>query len=848
MKRVIIAIIILLVLLCLLAFVGYAHISEQEVLLVGFAKVNISPIDENGDIIPVPLGGYAGLRICESIESDIFATCTAFEDEEGDRALVYSIDSIGLSESTVDEALNAISEQTQVPRNNIILNCTHNHTSPETASTMEESGIYTELLINWLVDAGKSAIDDLSLCTKLRTGEITVSNLSYIRREDEQATIDESVPVALFKRKSNKDVLLVNWAAHCDTISSTLNLSCSSDYVGVFRDYIESKLNVNVSLQMGACADVSPYMTEKNTENKYKKDFYGEKLARAVMGNLWKLKTKKIVSNIDSAIITLGAEINHADDHLVDKASEIHLLYYAYKTEEYKAKCEEYGIENVYEAVSIVHRYKDGLYNDITVSAVSIGNIGFATAPYEMFAKNGANIKAQSPFDLTFVMGYSNGRYGYIAADYAYDVGGYEVYSCQYARGTAEQLQNRMISMLTNLYAGTNCNHEFIAYQKDADYHWLYCDICKEKFTYPNKHTFNDVGICELCGFEHEHQWQELTGFTGMSMSALGSSTTMGAGIEKSYPDVVTEILGLNEVYNYGISWSTLGYKENCTCDHPYLPDDYNHNPMVFRYADMESADIICVCGGLNDFGVDLPLGDIDDNDVTTFYGALNFLLESLKKTYPDSYIFLMTGFNYYDGYVNDNRDSWKSFNDAMKEVCEKQGIDCMDVYNTLPFNYLKDTYDYTHATQEFTSEILGPAIAQFIKQNYHPTYYWNGCTLCSKKEKIEYTNLFTDTVENHGKVCTYDLESRHFIEKELDYASYTLINVENLNGLRFAFSEEYKSVAWSYFFYDENDICVGGGNLTVGLTDVYVSVPDSAVYVGVLYNPNHVYGVYGAP
>ena len=78
----------------------------------------------------------------------------------------------------------------------------------------------------------------------------------------------------------------------------------------------------------------------------------------------------------------------------------------------------------------------------------------------------------------------------------------------------------------------------------------------------------------------------------------------------------------------------------------------------------------------------------------------------------------------------------------------------------------------------------------------------------------------------------------KHFIEKESESFSYTLINVESLNGLRFEFSEKSPSVAWICFFYDENDIRVGGRNLSVGLTDVYVSVPESAVYVGVLYNP----------
>ena len=843
MKRIIIAV---LALATILTIVGL-NMCNQEILNVGFAKVNISPIDENGEIISVPLGGYAGLRICESIESDIFTTCTAFEDENGNRALIYSIDSIGISEELTDKALTAISEQTKVPYENIILNCAHNHTSPETSSTIAESKVYANLLIDALVEAGMSALADLSVCTKLQIGEISLSGFSYIRRPNDQTSVDTKVPVARFCRKDKSDILLVNWAAHCDTISSTLNLSCSSDYVGVFRNYIENKLDINVSLQMGACADVNPLHLTGDSADKYKKDFYGEGLAKAVINGLKKLKTVKIISDIDSSVITVGAEINHADDDLFDKASEVHILYYTDKMEEYKAKCEEYGIENVYEAVSIIHRYKDGRYNDITISAISIGNLGFAAAPYEMFAKNGAAIKDQSPFDLTFVMGYSNGRHGYIAADYAYDVGGYEVYSCQYARGTAELLQDETIYMLNTLYNHTSCKHNLKTYQADDDYHWVYCDICNKEFTNPNKHTFNDAGICTVCNKEHEHRWQTMTGFKGMTMSALGSSTTMGAGIEKAYTDVVADILGLEETYNYGISWSTLGYKENCDCDHPYLPDNYNHNPMVFRYADMENADIICVCGGLNDFGVNLPLGDIDDTDVTTFYGALNVLLDSLKKAYPDSYIFMMTGFYYYDGYVNGNGDSWETFNQAMIKACKKHGIDCMDVYKSLSFNYLKDTYDYTHPTQEFTSEVWGPAIAQFIKQNYHPSYYWSSCTLCSKKEKIKYTNLFTDTVENHGKICTYDLESRRFIEKDSTYHSYTLINVEKFSGLRFAFSEKSPSVAWSYFFYDENDICVGGGNMPVGLTDVYISVPDTSVYVGVLYNPNNVYGVYGA-
>jgi hypothetical protein len=64
---------------------------------------------------------------------------------------------------------------------------------------------------------------------------------------------------------------------------------------------------------------------------------------------------------------------------------------------------------------------------------------------------------------------------------------------------------------------------------------------------------------------------------------------------------------------------------------------------------------------------------------------------------------------------------------------------------------------------------------------------------------------------------------------------------------LRFAFTKEHPSQAWSYFFYDENDICIGGANMPTGLVNVYVQVPQNAKYVGVLYSPNATYGVYQA-
>lgn len=838
---------IILIILLLVASVGGSlyvyNATRRNKLQVGFAKENISPVID-GEILHAPLGGYAGLRVAEIIESDIYAICTAFRDNDGDTALLYSIDNLGISTKVAEEITKAIGESVGVPDENIILNCMHNHAAPLVDSDMEESYAYRQFFIKKLITVAKNAIYDLSLCTRLSVGDLNIEDFSYIRREDD-TEIDPSVPVARFSRLGKRDILLINWAAHCDTVASSIPSSVSSDYVGVLRDCLAETGKFDVSVQMGACGDVSPSCFFKDKHTYIGKDKYGAALAKEISKQLYKLKTVKITSKIDSITRTVGVKVNHSDDTKKQNAIEIRNLYYTDKVEKYKLKCKEYGIENIYEATSIVQRANADSYENITLRAVSVGNLVFATAPYEMFAHNGKAIKNASEFDNTFVMGYSNGKEGYIPSDYAYSVGGYEVYYCKYECGTAELLADTLSDMVDELYGTDLCRHEFVPIESDEKYHLLKCRLCQYKFKYYAKHSFNEEYVCAECN-EHIHKKGILKGFSGITLSCIGSSTTQGAGIEHSYVDVVKELLGLEAAYNYGISWSTIGHQENCDCDHSYLPDSYDHDPMVYRYDDMKNSNIYFVWGGLNDFGMELPLGTISDETPHTFYGALNLLYKGIKTKHPDAYLFTATGLNYFDGYTNEDGVTWAEYNDAIRNSANNNGIDCLDLY-LLPFNRLIDTYDYVHPTQKFTDNVLAPAIADFIKNNFPRYYYYDGCSRCDEGEKLYYNDLFADTIENHGKICTYDLETKQFIEKESEYASYTLIDLEGINAIRFSFTKEAPSVDWSYFFYDENNKCVGGGNITAGLIDVYVDVPENAKYIGVIYNPKHQYKVYQA-
>ena len=91
------------------------------------------------------------------------------------------------------------------------------------------------------------------------------------------------------------------------------------------------------------------------------------------------------------------------------------------------------------------------------INAISLGDIGFVATPFEMFDTTGVQIKTQSPFETTFVIGYANGGYSYLPSaevwDYTTADGSiaFELTKCQFKQGTAEQMVEQLVSMLENL-------------------------------------------------------------------------------------------------------------------------------------------------------------------------------------------------------------------------------------------------------------------------------------------------------------------------------------------------------------------------------------------------------------
>ena len=90
----------------------------------------------------------------------------------------------------------------------------------------------------------------------------------------------------------------------------------------------------------------------------------------------------------------------------------------------------------------------------MVLNTLALGDLAFVFAPYEMFSENGKFIKENSPYAMTFVVTCSENHQGYLPSVNGFRVECYETHVTNYARGTAEDLANTYIEMLTAMKNG----------------------------------------------------------------------------------------------------------------------------------------------------------------------------------------------------------------------------------------------------------------------------------------------------------------------------------------------------------------------------------------------------------
>jgi len=449
-------------------------VTDTAKLKVGFAKADITPD------YSVPLAGDSTLRMSEGVNDKIYATVIVFEDGDGNRALLMTADLLHLSEeNSVYGSIIRRLKTIGFSEENVILSATHTHSAPNVYSS-QLTKTYNVELYKKILEAANAAIDDLSE-TDIYIGSKDVANMTFVRRYknengdfwgvnwpnegnpvEHEYEADPELLVTKFVREGKKDIVLTNWSAHPTGMSGTHNKQISADYIGAMRDYVEDKLDSDFAFFQAAGGDTVTDSKIENLKNGLDTENYGKQLGMQV-GLVLKSKLTQIDSrvSIKTNMTTLPIYKDNDPEKKPENINELILISEDFLTNkitpsEALKRSREAGVSSVYEAMKYRSLYginKDVTSVDFRFVALTIGELTFASAPYEMFCQTGKNIKEASNAKMTFVVTHANGSNGYIATEDVFAGGkGYEIVVCTFKHDSATRIEKAIIELINKNY------------------------------------------------------------------------------------------------------------------------------------------------------------------------------------------------------------------------------------------------------------------------------------------------------------------------------------------------------------------------------------------------------------
>jgi len=397
---------------------------EEKSFTVGFGKADVTPTAH------VYLGSYnnALQRKSTEIKDNFYALSVVMTDAQ-DNTLVLIVTDLSWGYSMqAAQVKAALSKKYGIPGTNIMLGGTHNHNGPEwkgEGAETPENKAYLEYWLDGVIKSVDMAMEDRKTAT-MQIGTTETENMTFVRRywrEDgnlagsglqdayvsskspivsHESEGDEEVQMVRFLREDAKDILIGQWQCHGNLTGNT-TVACT-DWIGPMRQAVENELDCHFLYIQGAAGNMDPVSKIASEYPKRKTvEETGEDIAEVINAAYQKNET---FTTVDTGTI--------------------------------KVKQEQF-YDN------------EGTWHG-ELNAVAIGDLSLVTFPVEVFSETGLAIKNQTPFDMTLLMGYTNGLVGYVATREAHASGGYEVVYGRGNENTADLLVSKYLTSLKELY------------------------------------------------------------------------------------------------------------------------------------------------------------------------------------------------------------------------------------------------------------------------------------------------------------------------------------------------------------------------------------------------------------
>ena len=204
--------------------------------------------------------GNWGLRqgVAKGIHRDIHARSVVFE-REGMSIAVISLEIAGLTSETVQAIKARIFQVAGIPADNVLLNFTHNHTSPDTIVSLPSEWM---TWTTWLADQVAGCVFNAAnqaVPVSVGSGLGSFDNWTVNRQYPEKPVDTELGVMKIDDDQGNTIAHLVNFACH-GVADGGQYLEWSGDFAGEMSAEIEEQSTGTVALYIqGAAGDIHPF-------------------------------------------------------------------------------------------------------------------------------------------------------------------------------------------------------------------------------------------------------------------------------------------------------------------------------------------------------------------------------------------------------------------------------------------------------------------------------------------------------------------------------------------------------------------------------------------------------------
>lgn len=432
--------------------------AETPVLQAGYGRAAFTPKAS------VKLTNQAQSNF-SAVYEDVCITCLALQDAEGDTLLLFSCDMLRCQDNLRTSLLRAASEATGIAPENMVFSVTHNHNGPNPAAVSTE-------LKNAIVEASTAAMADLS-SAQLFSGTTYTQSLNFVRHyvkedgswfgaaytsassaplERHEDDPDNAMQLLRFDREGKKPILLMNWQAHGVYSYSTDLLT--ADFIGPVRRNVEQGADCHFVYFQGASGNLAPNSLIQD-QNRVETgtiggmEEFGKLVAQTALDALPTLSATN-GEGIDMVSSSYTATVHKDTAEYLDAITKFEATINAGGT--VKDAVIASG-DLVHSTISLSFPGQRAALGDevqIPLVAFRLGDLGFISAPYEMFDDSGKFIKENSPFAMTLVIGYT-GTHAYIPTRECIEHTCYEWECGYYEVGTAEALADAYVALLKTL-------------------------------------------------------------------------------------------------------------------------------------------------------------------------------------------------------------------------------------------------------------------------------------------------------------------------------------------------------------------------------------------------------------